>query len=76
TTPLLLFGSDRLGRDVFSRTVQGSQISLSIGLVGVFFSLMLGIVLCGISGYYGGRIDFFLQRRRPILRQGRGHCQP
>ncbi|MBY4627730.1 peptide ABC transporter permease [Rhizobium sp. H4] len=62
TTPLLLFGADRLGRDVFSRTVQGSQISLSIGLVGVFFSLMLGIVLGGISGYYGGRIDFFLQR--------------
>ncbi|MGO7823090.1 ABC transporter permease, partial [Rhizobium ruizarguesonis] len=42
--------------------VQGSQISLSIGLVGVFFSLILGIVLVGISGYYGGRIDFFLQR--------------
>ncbi|TCU28998.1 peptide/nickel transport system permease protein [Rhizobium azibense] len=62
TSPLLLFGADRLGRDVFSRTVQGSQISLSIGLVGVFFSLMLGVVLGGISGYYGGRIDFFMQR--------------
>jgi peptide/nickel transport system permease protein len=61
-SPLFLFGADRLGRDVFSRTVQGAQVSLSIGLVGVFFSLVLGIVLGGISGYYGGRIDFFMQR--------------
>ncbi|MCQ1780650.1 ABC transporter permease [Neorhizobium galegae] len=62
TKPLYLFGADRLGRDVFSRTVQGAQISLSIGLVGVFLSLLLGIVLGGISGYYGGRIDFVMQR--------------
>ncbi|MBM7047155.1 ABC transporter permease [Rhizobium lusitanum] len=62
STPLLLFGADRLGRDVFSRTIQGAQISLSIGLVGVFFSLLLGIVLGGISGYYGGKLDFFIQR--------------
>ncbi|QKW99114.1 ABC transporter permease [Agrobacterium sp. CGMCC 11546] len=62
TRPLFLFGADRLGRDVFSRVVQGSQISLSIGLVGVFFSLLLGVVLGGISGYYGGRIDFVMQR--------------
>jgi len=60
--PLYLFGADRLGRDVYSRTVQGAQISLSIGLVGVFMSLLLGIVLGGISGYYGGRIDFVMQR--------------
>lgn len=60
--PLFLFGADRLGRDVYSRVIQGAQISLSIGLVGVFISLMLGIVLGGISGYYGGRIDFFMQR--------------
>ncbi|MCC2613064.1 ABC transporter permease [Neorhizobium petrolearium] len=60
--PLFLFGADRLGRDVYSRTVQGAQISLSIGLVGVFLSLLLGIVLGGISGYYGGRIDFVMQR--------------
>ncbi|MES5047486.1 ABC transporter permease [Rhizobium nepotum] len=62
TRPLFLFGADRLGRDVFSRVLQGSQISLSIGLVGVFFSLLLGVVLGGISGYYGGRIDFVMQR--------------
>jgi len=62
TRPLFLFGADRLGRDVYSRTVQGAQVSLSIGLVGVFLSLLLGIVLGGISGYYGGRIDFVMQR--------------
>ncbi|KAA3498462.1 ABC transporter permease [Agrobacterium tumefaciens] len=62
TRPLFLFGADRLGRDVFSRVIQGSQVSLSIGLVGVFFSLLLGVVLGGISGYYGGRIDFVMQR--------------
>lgn len=62
THPLFLFGADRLGRDVFSRVVQGAQISLSIGLVGVFISLVLGIVLGGISGYYGGRLDFVMQR--------------
>lgn len=62
TRPLFLFGADRLGRDVFSRVVQGAQISLSIGLVGVFFSLLLGVVLGGISGYYGGRVDFVMQR--------------
>lgn len=62
TKPLYLFGADRLGRDVFSRTVQGAQVSLSIGLVGVTLSLLLGVVLGGISGYYGGRIDFVMQR--------------
>ena len=42
--------------------MQGAQISLSVGLVGVFLSLVLGIVLGGISGYYGGRVDFAIQR--------------
>ncbi|WP_406855511.1 ABC transporter permease [Alsobacter sp. KACC 23698] len=60
--PLFLLGADRLGRCVWSRIMQGTQISLSVGLVGVFLSLLLGIVLGGISGYYGGRIDFVIQR--------------
>ncbi len=60
--PLFLFGADRLGRCVWSRTMEGTQISLSVGLVGVFLSLLLGIVLGGISGYYGGRPDFVIQR--------------
>jgi peptide/nickel transport system permease protein len=59
---VFLLGADRLGRDMFSRIVYGSRISLSIGLVGVFTSLILGIVLGGISGYYGGIADNIIQR--------------
>jgi len=60
--PFFPFGTDRLGRCVWSRIMQGAQISLSIGLVGVAFSLLIGVVLGGISGYFGGRIDFGIQR--------------
>jgi peptide/nickel transport system permease protein len=60
--PLFLLGADRLGRCVFSRIMQGTQISLSVGLLGVFLSLTLGILIGGVSGYYGGRIDFVTQR--------------
>jgi peptide/nickel transport system permease protein len=60
--PLFFFGADRLGRCVYSRIMLGTQISLSVGLVGVFLALTIGIVLGGISGYYGGRIDFAIQR--------------
>ncbi len=60
--PFFAFGTDRLGRCVWSRIMQGAQISLSIGLVGVAFSLIIGVVLGGISGYFGGRIDFAIQR--------------
>jgi peptide/nickel transport system permease protein len=55
-------GADRLGRCVLSRMVIGTQISMSIGLVGVALSLVIGVLLGGISGYYGGRIDFAIQR--------------
>ena len=60
--PLFFFGADRLGRCVFSRVMVGTQISLSVGLVGVILALSIGVVLGGISGYYGGRIDFVIQR--------------
>ena len=60
--PFYLLGADRLGRCVWSRMVQGAQISMSVGLVGVALSLIIGIVLGGISGYYGGRTDFVIQR--------------
>lgn len=60
--PLFIFGADRLGRCVFSRIMVGAQISLSVGLLGVFLSLFLGVVLGGVSGYYGGRTDFVIQR--------------
>ncbi len=60
--PLFLLGADRLGRCVYSRIMQGAQISLSVGLVGVFLSLTIGVVLGGMSGYYGGKSDFAIQR--------------
>ena len=49
-----LFGTDRMGRDLFSRTIYGSRISSSIGLLGVFMSFILGMLIGGISGYFGG----------------------
>jgi peptide/nickel transport system permease protein len=60
--PMFLLGADRLGRDVLSRLIYGARISLSIGLIGVAMSLTIGIVLGGISGYYGGWIDNLIQR--------------
>jgi len=65
---VFLFGADRLGRDLFSRLCYGARISLSVGLVGVFLSLTLGIVLGGISGYYGGRVDTIIQRVIEFIR--------
>lgn len=57
-----LLGADRLGRDVLSRTIHGTRLSMSIGLVGVALSLVIGLILGGVSGYFGGRIDSFIQR--------------
>lgn len=61
-------GSDKLGRDMLSRVIYGARISLSIGLVSVFLSLTLGIVLGGISGYYGGWVDNLVQRMIEFIR--------
>jgi peptide/nickel transport system permease protein len=66
--PLFLLGSDRLGRDMFSRIVYAARVSLSIGLVGVTLSLLFGIILGGISGLYGGPIDMAIQRVIEFLR--------
>jgi len=59
---LFLFGTDTLGRDIFSRTLYAGRISLSIGFIGVAMSFVLGNILGGVSGYYGGTADMIIQR--------------
>lgn len=66
--PFYLLGADRLGRDNLSRIIYGTRVSLSIGLVGVALSLIIGLVLGGISGYYGGKVDRVIQRLMEFLR--------
>src|SRR5689334_4635942 len=64
---LFLLGTDRLGRDVFSRILYGARISLTIGLLGVATSFILGIVIGGIAGYWGGWFDLVVQRVIEVL---------
>jgi peptide/nickel transport system permease protein len=67
-TSIFLLGTDVQGRDLWSRLMYGTRISLTIGLLGVTASLVLGVVLGGISGFYGGAIDTVIQRVIEILR--------
>lgn len=64
---MYLLGTDRLGRDVFSRLVYGTRVSMSIGLIGVAVSLVLGVVIGSISGFYGGWVDTGIQRVIEII---------
>ena len=65
--PLLVLGADGIGRDVLSRVFFGGRISLSVGLVGVFLSFFGGLIVGGISGYFGGVVDEVVQRVVEVL---------
>ncbi|MDP2895996.1 MAG: ABC transporter permease [bacterium] len=62
-----LLGSDWNGRDIFSRVCHGARVSLSVGLIGVFISFTLGMIIGGVSGYFGGITDTILMRLVELL---------
>ncbi|PSH68188.1 peptide ABC transporter permease [Phyllobacterium brassicacearum] len=64
---MFLLGTDRLGRDVLSRIIYGARISLSIGLIGITISFVLGIIIGGLAGYHGGLFDLLVQRVIEVL---------
>ena len=67
-TTIFVLGTDLQGRDLWSRLMYGTRVSLTIGLLGVTLSLVLGVVLGGLSGFYGGASDTVIQRVIEILR--------
>lgn len=64
---LFLLGTDRLGRDMLSRLIYGGRISLTIGLIGISISFVLGIIIGGLAGYYGGKFDMLTQRAIEVI---------
>ncbi len=64
---LFLLGTDRLGRDMLSRMIYGGRISLTIGLIGISISFVLGVIIGGLGGYYGGKFDMITQRAIEVI---------
>jgi peptide/nickel transport system permease protein len=64
---IYLFGSDKVGQDIFSRILYGAQVSLSIGIVGILISTIIGMIVGGIAGYFGGVADFVIMRIVEIM---------
>ncbi len=62
-----ILGSDNLGRDIFDRALNGGRMSMTIGAVAVIISTIIGVIVGGISGFFGGRIDMVLQRISEII---------
>jgi peptide/nickel transport system permease protein len=60
--PIFLLGTDEFGRDYLSRLIYGAMISLSVGFIGIVITFVLGMLVGGIAGYYGGRIDDLIMR--------------
>ncbi|MBX3142961.1 MAG: ABC transporter permease [Trueperaceae bacterium] len=66
-TTAFLLGTDRFGRDLLSRILVGAQVSLTVGIIGILISFSIGILIGGVSGYYGGWVDQVLQRIIEVL---------
>jgi peptide/nickel transport system permease protein len=64
---MYLLGADHLGRDLLSRLIYGTRVSMSIGLAGVVISLVLGVTMGALSGFYGGWVDMLIQRLIEII---------